>query len=123
MKRSELKQLIKEVMDETLTGYSYTVPEDQKTLATKFFLATYSYIKTHGQKKTHYSTVEPGGGWESDTWSLGNAKASDINKHFSKEVSGPNVAVSMASRNGKTDMIFSRGTLDDLKELLVSIIK
>lgn len=118
MKKSELKTLIREAI---LEEYGYRVPDEEKEIAKKFFVAAYNHIKKIGSKKTFYNQLpDSGGGWARDVWTAGDAKASDINQHYSKVVHAPNVAVSMA-RNG--DMIWSKGTLADLKELLIGLIK
>lgn len=94
--------------------------DETDSLAQKFFLGAYNHIKKNGQKKTHYKQLAglTQGDWAGESWTLGNAKASDLNQHFSRAVNSPSVSVYM-DRKGK--MNWAKGSLDDLKELLVSI--
>ena len=109
MKRSELKSIIREAIEEVMSETS-----NEDALGQKFFLAVYNHIKKNGQKQTHRTDM----GWSGDTWTLGDVRVSDWNRHYSKEVRAPNVQASMAG-NGK--MLYMNGSLNDLKDLLVSI--
>ena len=59
-----------------------------------------------------------GGGWASDTWTLGDIKASDLNQHYSRSVSSPKFSALM---DRKGNVVWQKGSLDDLKAALVSI--
>lgn len=112
MKKSQLKALIREVIEEAL--YS------EKELAKKFFISTYELIKKKGKEKSLYRDA-PGlyqKSWDGDRWTLDGGIDAWLHQNHDKMISSPGLEVSLL---GNGNIVFHKGNLNNLKELLVSI--
>ena len=120
MKRSELKELIREVCKEYDTNKQF-IKEETSQKETYLFNTLFDYIKKQGSHKRHYNQLPiPGveGGWSGDEWKFRDIKASVLNKHYNKEIVSPEL---WASMDQKGNILYSKGGEKELVALLKSL--
>ena len=136
MKKSELKQLIREVVEETI-NFSQTIrrpdplamgaldalrkswERDNERDDKKIFKAVFEYVVKYGTKQTH-RTSGIAGGYQGTTWKLDGVSVSEWNRHYSKEISTNTVNVSM---DNSEKMLWMKGNGVELGKVYRQLVR